>query len=77
MQSAVYLDIYQRKSLRVYDVICIFFQDLDVLLGEHDLTTAFDYTFRMSVSRIIEHPLYNPIIVNNDYSILVLREEVR
>jgi hypothetical protein len=23
-QSAVYLDIYQRKSSRVYDVICIF-----------------------------------------------------
>ena len=55
----------------------LFLQDLDVLLGEHDLTTAFDYTFRMPVSRIIEHPLYNPLVVNNDYSILVLREEVR
>jgi hypothetical protein len=53
------------------------FQDLDVLLGEHDLTTAFDHTFRMSVSRIIEHPNYNPLVVTNDYSILVLREEVR
>ena len=56
--------------------MCIF-QDLDVLLGEHDLTTAFDHTFRMSVSRIVEHPLYNPLVVNNDYSILILREEVR
>jgi hypothetical protein len=53
------------------------FQDLDVLLGEHDLTTAFDHTFRMSVSRIIEHPNYNPLVVTNDYAILVLREEVR
>jgi len=48
-----------------------------VLLGEHDLTTPYDTAIRMPVSRIIEHPNYNPTLVNNDYAILVLREEVR
>ena len=49
---------------------------LNVLLGEHDLTTSFDQAVRYTVSRIIEHPGYNPETISNDYTILVLSEQV-
>ena len=51
-------------------------EDLNVLLGEHDLTTSYDRAIRYTVSRIIEHPGYNPETISNDYTIIILTEKV-
>ena len=51
-------------------------EDVEALVGEHDLLTSNDEAKRMKISRIIEHPNYNPKTVAYDFSLLVLAEAI-
>ena len=51
-------------------------EDVEALVGEHDLLTSNDEAKRLKISRIIEHPNYNPNTVAYDFSLLVLAETI-
>ena len=48
---------------------------LKVVIGEHK--TKYDELNRVDVSQIIDHPDYNSVTMNNDFSILKLAEPVK
>lgn len=50
--------------------------DIEVILGEHDITTTRDSAITMKVTNIIEHPNYDTGTVNNDFAILKLASPV-
>ena len=51
-------------------------EDFKVLISEHDLTTERDCAYSVGVKEIIQHPGYNYSNFDNDYSILVLAENL-
>jgi secreted trypsin-like serine protease len=50
--------------------------DLMVLVGEHN-TTMPDGEYKIGVRKIIQHPDYNGATTDNDYSMLILKKDVR
>ena len=51
--------------------------EIEILVGEHDLLTNKDECQRYKLSRILEHPNYNEATVAFDFSLLVLKEKLQ
>ena len=54
---------------------CTSHSNFDIIVGEHSISDSSDGT-RHQVCRAVRHPNYNPQDLNNDFSIVHLREPV-